>query len=644
MKKSIIHILLLVAGALSIAYSSKISAKQSLGTNLVKKPNFLWLVSEDNSKHFANIFDKNGASMPNIESLADNGLIFENAFSNAPVCSTARSTLATGVYAPKFGTQYHRASQKVNLPSKFKVLSQLMQDAGYYTSNNLKTDYNFSSDNNIWDESSGKASWQNRQKGQAFFHMQTWYDTHEFNLHFPVSDIRNRKMEFPLNKVNLFPIYPDTSNFKYTHAKYLEQHKVIDKKIGQVINKLKNDGLLEDTFVFYFGDHGGVMPASKGHIYERGLAIPLIIRIPENFKHLVGKEMQSPNKTRIKGFVSFVDFAPTILNLAGIEKYALHDGTAFLGPDISLHALNNRNTTFSYADRFDEKLNFARAIRVGQYKYIRSFMPYYPDALFNAYRYKQTAMHEWRSLFRTGQLNSVQSAFFESHSAERLYDIDSDPHETINLADKSEYKSTLLSLRKQLNQQLKSMPDLSFYPESMLVKQAFLTPYDLSEQAQEISELIDIANMQYADFDKVSVRLRTILQGKSVLKKYWALIVLTSFASEARAFIEPVQKLYDSEAHPLIRGRAIEFLSSFKLIDTKLVVNLLAQSKNDLEKLELLNIATYLHDVHGYIFELHNDALQPLGSMDEKLINGWFQDRKKHLASAEFLIPYSDTY
>lgn len=429
---------------------------QSANANQTK-PNFLWLVSEDNAYIFSALYDKQGAKMPNIEALAADGIIFNHAFSNAPVCSTARSTLATGTYAPKLGLNYHRRYSKSQLPKDLLTVSQMLSSVGYYTSNNSKNDFNFKTyeQAQVWDESSKKANWRGRQPGQPFFHMQTWTTTHEYNLHFPTSDVKQVPTKRNPDNIKLPPMYPDTELFRYTYARYLDQHQLLDQQMGKLINQLKADGELENTFIFYFGDHGGVMPDTKGYTNDLGLHIPLVVRIPKNFKHLLHPQMQNLKNARVDGFVNFIDFAPTLAKLAGADLSQYQDGQAFLGKDISLNALNQRQTSFGYADRFDEKTDMVRTLRVGKYKYTRHYKPFNPDALFNQYRYKQAAYQEWKALFQQGKLTPVQAAFFKPKPAEALYNLEVDPFETNNLADKAKFQPKLNELRSQLTDKLK---------------------------------------------------------------------------------------------------------------------------------------------------------------------------------------------
>ena len=222
----------------SVAESTPVNKNES-------KPNIVWLITEDNSKHYLKLYNENGAKMPTIEKMAKNGLIFDNAFSNTPVCSTARTTLATGLYGTGIGTMNHRSYHKVSLPKGVQPFSQMLKQSGYYTTNNVKTDYNFSPIPEIWSDSSKKAHWRNRQDGQPFFHMQTFAITHEGKLHFKKGAIQNSPTKHDPSKVNLAPIYPDTPTFRYTHARTLDNHRSADNQMAQLVKQLEEDGELE---------------------------------------------------------------------------------------------------------------------------------------------------------------------------------------------------------------------------------------------------------------------------------------------------------------------------------------------------------------------------------------------------------------
>jgi len=203
---------------------------------------------------------------------------------------------------------------------------------------------------------------------------------------------------------------------------------MVDAAIGEFIKQLEADELMDDTFIFHYGDHGGVLPGSKGYAHNDGLQVAMVVYVPKNWQHLVPAKRGS----RIDGFVEFVDLSATVLNLAGAEMPAGIDGRPFLGKGVVLGELNSRDTTIGYAERFDEKYDTFRFLRKGRYTYWRSYQPFNFDGLHNYYRYKQPAFREWRDLARAGKLSAAQSAFFEPRPPECLFDIEKDPHE-VNL-------------------------------------------------------------------------------------------------------------------------------------------------------------------------------------------------------------------
>jgi len=580
------------------------------GVSAAKRPNFVWLLSEDNSKHYLKLFDKNGAETPRIAGLAQHGLIFEHAFSNSPVCSVARTTLITGCYGPRIGTQFHRKSVVVPMPPGLRMFPAYLRKAGYYTTNNRKKDYNAREGKGVWDESSGKAHWRNRKGKQPFFHMQSFPASHESSLHFSRQTMRNRKTETDPASVTVFPYHPETPTFRYTYARYHDRIRLIDRQIGQVVDQLKQDGLLEDTFVFYFGDHGGVLPRSKGYVYESGLHVPLVVRIPENWRHLV----DAKPGTRVPGFVSFVDFGPTLLHLAGLDVPEQMDGTPFLGKEVSLAELNKRDETLGYADRFDEKYDLVRTLRKGRFKYMRSYQPFNFDGLQNNYRYRMLAYAEWRRLYHAGRLNAVQRQFFERRAPEALYDVAKDPHETKNLAADPKYADVVADLRSRLNRRLKEMPDLSFYPESELVRKAFDNPVPFGQShKQEIAKLIAVADLALLPFDKAQPKIKTALQSDNPWERYWALIVCSSFGKQAAAFVPAAKKLAKDDPEAMVRVRAAEFLGLIGAADPRpVLMHELAKTESGIESVLMLNTVILLRDGEpGYEFNIDRSHFKP---------------------------------
>lgn len=566
-----------------------------------KRPNFVFVVSEDNSIHYLSLYGNKLGITPNIEQLADNGLTFNHAFSGAPVCSVARTTLATAMHAPRVGFQYHRKSALATLPSGVKPWSQVLRENGYYTSNNSKTDYNFKVDRkDAWDMSSNKATWRKRpNKAMPFFHMQSFAESHESRLHFPI-----KKMETPTktspDDVVLQPYFPDTPIMRYTKAQYYDQMRLIDNHVGRIIKQLKEDSLLEDTFVFYFGDHGGVMPRSKGYAYESGLHIPLVVRIPENFKHLIDHK----RGTRTDGFVSFIDFGPTVLNLASIVPHKELDGQAFFGKDISATDLAKRDEVFGHADRFDEKFDMVRTYRKGKWKYIRNYQAYYADGLQNNYRYRQLAYDNWRNLYRADRLNPVQRQFFERRPVEQLFNLENDPHEINNLAADSDQAKRLTEMRRLLKNKMKSINDLSFYPENRMVTAALNDGVAFGQKhAKQLSRLSDLADTALRPFDEAQQTLVKALESKSALHRYWALKVCSNFGKKAKPLtLNAMPLLKDNNL--MVRVRAAEFLGSINAIDPMpTLYSVVNNAETEQALMIAFNTIVYLRDQVGHKYD-----------------------------------------
>lgn len=581
------------------------------------RPNFVWLMSEDNSKHYLRLFDAHGGPTPRIAEMAAHGVIFPNAFSNCPVCSPARTTLATGCYVSRLGMQFHRPHTRVPLPQGLAPIGARMREAGYYTSNHTKTDYNFRYEGKIWDSNK---DWRGRKAGQPFFHKQTFTSTHESKL-------------FGLGKgekedVFVAPCHPDTPLFREASKAYRKMMTAMDAQIGEVLDRLAEDGVLEETFVFYFGDNGGVLPRSKGYLYETGLNVPLVVRIPEKFKHLV--DVKPGGGSEAGGFVSFVDFAPTILHLAGVKVPEGMNGKPFLGPDVTHPDLNGRDETFGIADRMDEKYDMVRSLRKGKYKYIRNYTPFNFDGLWNEYRYKMKAFGEWWTLHKAGKLEGKARLFFEPKSPEALYDIEADPYEVNNLAFDPAHAKVLTELRGRLLRRVKQLPDLSFLPESELDKQGALAdPVGFGSRHKDwIGRLADTADLALKPFAGAAVGIEAALASRDAWQRYWALIACSCFGKQAKRFTEAARKLAAGHNEPLVRVRAAEFLALIGAADPRpVLMDVLATAEHPLEALLTLNTVVMLRDGRtGCEFEITAESV--------KAKDGQVARRLRYLAGA----------
>jgi len=549
-------------------------------------PNIVWLTTEDNSPHHMKLYNEKGASMPAIEALAQNGVVYDHAFSNAPVCSVARSTLITGCYAPRVLMQFHRRAESVPLPEGVMPFPFYLRQAGYYTTNSHKQDYNFILPEGVWDESSQKASYKNRQPGQPFFHIQNHTVTHEGNLHFDQQAIDTASVE-ELDDVHVFPYHPNTKTFRFSYQHLQNRHKLADQQMAKFIQGLKSDGLMDDTIIFYFGDHGGVLPRSKGYAYESGLQVPLVIYIPEKWKDLFDQGRGTNSKT----FVEFVDMAPTVLSLAGITPPEFLDGKAVLGKFADSQTIKNKNTAFGHADRFDEKYDLVRTLRVGKYKYIRNYQPFNPDGLYNFYRYKMLAYQEWKALYDKGKLSQAQSQFFKMKSPEALYDLETDPHEVIDLSKSKEHQEILSQMRSQLREKLAGLPDLSFYPEPFLLENAMENPVAFGQNHQdEINALMDIADLNLKTFNQAQEQIQNALTDTNPWKRYWGLVVCSAFGAQANSFVPLIQSVLNDDSENLVRIRAWEYLALHAdILDNDTILALLKNAQSETEANLMLN-------------------------------------------------------
>ncbi|MCA9127858.1 MAG: sulfatase [Planctomycetales bacterium] len=590
------------------------------------RPNMVWLISEDNSIHYQEMFFPGGAETPRIAALAAHGLQFDYAFSNAPVCSVARTTLMTSCFAPRIGTQFHRRSVVVPMPAGLKMFPAYLRDAGYYTTNNQKKDYNAEESAGTWDESSTSASWRGRQPGQPFFHMQSFTTTHESSLHFSQEEYESKKTKTDPSQVRVAPYHPDTPLFRYTVAKYHDNIQAVDQLIGNVVDQLESDGLLEDTFVFYFGDHGGVLPRGKGYAYESGLHVPLVVRVPKNFVHLAAWK---PGE-HVDGFVQFVDFGTTVLNLAGVDIPTGVDGSPFLGRGVTPEKIAAQKSAFGYADRFDEKYDLVRTLRRGKYEYVRSYQPFNIDGLQNNYRYIMLAYQQWRAEYLKGSLNDAQSQFFQARPPEMLFDVEADPYEVHNLAGSPEHAATLTSLRAALHEQVVSMPDLSFYPESYLAEHAFTNPTEFGQQHRsEIAELVGIADLSLLEFQQAKAGIEMALTSSDANQRYWGLIVCSCFGNQAKTFAKLATEIASADVDLLVRTRAAEFLGLIGALNPReTLLDCLAKSQSGIETNLILNTAVLLRDGKpGYQININEDSISPAAAR--------FQDVQRRLSYFE---------
>lgn len=437
------------------------------------KPNIVWLVAEDQSQYFFPFYGDNSVSLPNISELMENGTLYHDMNSIYPVCAPARSAIITGMYPNSIGTGNMRAYNgnrtdrpetesllefpyySSKLAEQIKPFTQILRENGYYCTNNSKRDYNFILREEAWDESSNEASWEKRNKDQPFFSVFNFGVTHESAIW------RRDKQVLKVNPNDLFvpPIFPDDSITRHALAVNYSNLVEMDRQMGEIISKLKQQDLYDNTYIFFYSDHGGPFPRHKRAIYETGTKVPLIIKFPNSF---MAKEKNNYQ------MLNFIDFAPTILSIIGLDIPEIYQGKAFLGAEKSR---SERKYIFSASDRFDEHPDRIRAVKNKRYKYIRNYNIDKPHALNVAYRNQMALMKNLNLLNESNLLSDKQKIWFQvPKSNEEFYDLQNDPFELNNLIEEKKFSKEINDLRLQLDNWMYKINDLGDISEKELAQ------------------------------------------------------------------------------------------------------------------------------------------------------------------------------
>ena len=430
-----------------------------------EQPNILWITCEDISP-FIHCFGEKMIKTPNIDQLAKDGVKYNSVYTTAGVCAPSRSSIITGTYQMSIGTQHMRTlsispnfssmgvpNYSAVIPEEVKCFPEYLRMAGYYTTNNHKEDYQFVPPVTAWDESSLAATFENRPEGKPFFAVFNLYVTHESQLWG-----QKGSLQVDPDSVSVPPYYPDTKTVRHDIARLFTNIEMMDAQVGEIVKKLKEEGLYDQTIIFFYSDHGGALPWMKREILERGIHIPMVIKFPE--QKYAGSESND--------LISSVDFAPTVLSLAGIKIPAYMQGTAFLGEQ-----KNETPRKYIYAarDRMDSKYDRVRAVRDKSFEYIYNYMPEKPSYQDLTYRLDIPMMKEMLQLRDEGKLNEYAMAWFRAPKAiEELYDLEKDPNELHNLASDPAYKNKLEELRNAFWEWTMKVGDMGSIPEKEMVR------------------------------------------------------------------------------------------------------------------------------------------------------------------------------
>ena len=430
------------------------------------RPNILWLSVEDMSPRLG-CYGDSTVPTPNIDRLAREGVRYENAFATAGVCAPSRCAIITGMYQTSVGGHNMRTfniyPEVKGVPSNYSIVPppfvkgfpEYLRAAGYYCTNNVKTDYQFASPPTLWDENSKKAHYKNRKTGQPFFAIFNSMITHESQ----VWERRKNPLRADPSAVRVPPFYPDTDSVRGDIARHYSNISETDDWVGERLRELEESGELDNTILFFWSDHGDGLPFFKREITDRGLKVALIIRYPK--KQYAG--------TVVKDLVSLVDLAPTVLSLAGIKPPDYLQGQPFAG---SFKAEEPRSYIFGARDRMDIPVDRVRSVRDQHFRYVRNFHPELPAYQDIPYRLQQPLMREIIRYRDQGRLNPVQQQWFNApKSNEELFNLEVDPHELTNVAADPKYRDELIRLRQVLDKWIEETGDLGRIPEPELLKQ-----------------------------------------------------------------------------------------------------------------------------------------------------------------------------
>ncbi|MGD8240131.1 MAG: sulfatase-like hydrolase/transferase [Armatimonadota bacterium] len=423
-----------------------------------ERPNIVWVCAEDMSANMS-CYGETTIRTPTVDRLAREGARFTRAFITCPVCSPSRSAMVTGMYQTTIGAHNHRSSRdeiKIRLPEHIRLISEYFQDAGYYTCNGRiwdgdefdraawgKTDYNF-----VWDDAVYDApEWSGRREGQPFF----------AQIQLRGGKYRGARVPNPVDAadVKLPPYYPDHPVLREDWARYLNSVIHVDTELAQIMDRLEDEGIADNTIVFFWTDHGISHIRDKQFLYEGGIHIPLIVRGPGIAPGAVRDDL-----------VEHIDIAAASLQLAGLPVPEHVQGRALFAPDYE-----PREYAFSARDRCDETVERIRCVRTERFKYIRNFFPERSHTQHNRYKNHKQIMITMRQLYAEGKLTPDEARpFLPTRPIEELYDLESDPHELKNLADSPRHRDTLEQLRAQLDVWMDETGDLGAIPEPALAE------------------------------------------------------------------------------------------------------------------------------------------------------------------------------
>ncbi|MFO8012066.1 MAG: sulfatase-like hydrolase/transferase [Phycisphaerae bacterium] len=519
------------------------------------RPNILWITAEDLSPALG-CYGDSYARTPNLDALAADGVRYTNAFASAPVCSPARSCLITGVFASSLGTMHLRSAYPI--PDVIRAWPGALREAGYYTTNNVKTDYNTSDEPRLideaWDDCSAKAHWRGRKPGRPFFAVFNHMVSHQSrSMVWPrekfLEEVQSQLSEDEIHdpaEAPVPPYYPDTPLVRRVLARFYDCVTVLDHQVGRLLDQLEEDGLADDTIVFFYGDHGNGMPRHKRAVLDSGMKVPLIIRFPEKYAHLAPAK---PGGT-VDRLVSFVDFPRTVLSLLGMDAPDYMQGAAFLGA----HEGAPRTYVYGHRDRVDEAYDLCRSVRDARYLYIRNYMPHISYHQPSAWPGQGEIRDEISRVAAEGDLTPPERHYAgPTKPPEELYDCQADPLNLKNLVGDAGRAGTLERLRREHRRWVLASRDVGFLPECEIRRRSEgTTPQEMARDPHvyPLGTILEAADLVGRGAGKRDALLAN-LQHADPAVRFWAVIGLRNLGEDAKPAARALEKALADASAPV---------------------------------------------------------------------------------------------
>ena len=539
-----------------------------------ERPNILWLVCEDISPYLGCYGDQQ-AHTPNLDQLASQGVLFTRAYSNAPVCAVARSTLLTGMYASTIGTQHMRSRPVV--PDSIPVYPRLLRQAGYYTVNKNKTDYNSlnleEDKDTFWDETKGPQTLKTLPKNKPFFAVFNTAVTHEGQIR---PDREEKYVErgdipesprIPPQEIKLPPYHPDLPEIRHDRARFYDQITLMDSIVGGWLDELEEEGLADNTIVFFYSDHGGMLSRSKRFIFNEGTQVPLIVRVPQKWQNLVNSSSGSfaPGSANHE-LVQFADFAKTICSLAGIEPHKLMQGRVFMGPKKEPEP----SLVYLYRDRQNERYDFSRAVTDGRYYLIRNFMPHRPRGQEPEHGYNvHRNWRAWRDWYLKDPeaASPLHSRFFKPKHVIEFYDLENDPWQVNNIAADPSQQARIASMENKLYEWMVRTRDTSLIPEPMWYdftgkNKTFNTIYEYAQSEEfPVAKVLEAANSASKGDLALLPKYLEMLSDSNSFVRHWAAYGIFLVRKNTPKIQETLRQVIATDAYSANRTMAAQALA-----------------------------------------------------------------------------------